>query len=930
MSLAPGTRLGHYELVGPLGSGGMGEVWRARDMSLDREVAIKVLPMAFAQDEERLARFEREAKLLASLNHANIAGIFGFHAQDGVRFLAMELVPGEDLAERLKQGPLPVSEALDVARQIAEALEAAHEQGIVHRDLKPANVKLTPDGKVKVLDFGLAKALETATSTASGRDAAMSPTITSLGTVAGVILGTAAYMSPEQARGKPVDKRADIWAFGCVLYEMLSGRRPFDGETVSDTLAAVLAKDADWSALPAATPAKVRHLIQRCLDKDAKHRVRDVGDARIELEETLADRTTSGRVRVAEEKAAPPPTPSTSRWILGAIGGALVGALAVWLGVGRTSPPPSGGVVRLDLDVPADIRATQFRVIPDGSGIVVFGAPRATAGQAPPPFRLYLRRFATGTMAVIPGTQGCTPNPPVISGDSREIAFGLPGTAGSQQFNLVRVPLDGSAPPFTIARANPRWTTGGYLNDGDMVAIEDGTSLVRIPASGRGPGPPIKIDLAGEPGRIRMADLALPGDNAILLHTVAYSEKGWYYRTGVLDLKTARISYLLDDGGFPAYDAATRQIVFSRGDTLLAVGFDAKTLKLTGSPVPITSGLRTEYGFQPAEFRMSNDGVLVHMPGGRTAEGRRLGVVDAAGNLTPLSDDGHAFQRVSAGSADGRRIVATITNGQGIDELWTGEIDRPGLQRIAAVAGADLITPLSMRDGRTVVFGQVGRNANDGIYVKVIDDATPPRRIASLPPDEIQTTIASVTPDGTGLVVVRGTRDRENDIFFLPIPPAGGVLSEFTPILSGPGDERGGRLSPDGRWIVYSSDDSGRPEVYIAAFHGSAPIGDARRVTTSGGFDPYWGADGRSLRFQDPGGRIMSVTVTTTPTLSTGPPVMVYDSRKLNVFQAEVLPDGRQLVQIRGQDETDEIQRLTVVLGFTQELAEKTKTVRSR
>src|SRR5882672_3613948 len=270
--IAAGASLLHYRLVEKLGEGGMGAVWRASDSTLGRDVAIKILPAEFASDPERLARFEREAKVLASLNHPNIAGIYGLHEAGGVRFLAMELVPGEDLAERLKAGRVPFSEAMEIAGQIAEALEAAHDQGIVHRDLKPANVRLTPDGKVKVLDFGLAKALESATTSSPGRDAAMSPTITSLGTVAGVILGTAAYMSPEQARGKPVDKRADVWAFGCLVFEMLSGARPFEGETISDTLAAVLAKDPDWSKLEPTTPRRVRELLQRCLEKEVKKR----------------------------------------------------------------------------------------------------------------------------------------------------------------------------------------------------------------------------------------------------------------------------------------------------------------------------------------------------------------------------------------------------------------------------------------------------------------------------------------------------------------------------------------------------------------------------------------------------------------------------------------------------------------------------------
>jgi hypothetical protein len=332
VSLAPGTRLGTYEVVAPLGAGGMGEVWRARDTKLDREVALKFLPASFAEDPERLVRFEREAKVLASLNHPNIAGIYGFHEHQGVRFLAMEMVPGEDLSRRLKKGTVPLSEAVDLARQIAEALGVAHEQGIVHRDLKPANIKLTPDGKAKVLDFGLAKALDVAATSGPGRDPAMSPTITSLGTVAGVILGTAAYMSPEQARGKTVDKRADIWAFGCVLYEMLTGKLAFHGETISDTMAAVLTREPDWSALPPSVPPRVRELIERCLRKDPKERLRDIGDARIELGDS--NRFPNGKTVAV---------PSSRRWMpliaLVAVIAALAGGTLIGRRAAHTEPP---------------------------------------------------------------------------------------------------------------------------------------------------------------------------------------------------------------------------------------------------------------------------------------------------------------------------------------------------------------------------------------------------------------------------------------------------------------------------------------------------------------------------------------------------------------------------------------------------------------
>ena len=929
MTLNPGRSLAQYRLLERIGEGGMGEVWRATDTTLGRDVAIKILPAEFAADAERLARFEREAKLLASLNHTSIAGIYGLHEHDGVRFLAMELVPGEDLAQRLKKGSIPFSEAADIAKQIAEALEAAHEQGIVHRDLKPANIRITVDGKVKVLDFGLAKALESAASGNSGRDAAMSPTITSLGTVAGVILGTAAYMSPEQARGKAVDKRADIWAFGCVLYEMLTGSRPFEGETISDTLASVLAREPDWNALPANTPAKVRELIQRCLEKDPKRRMRDIGDARIELEQALAERTASGRVRVAT--GAPEAVASSKappRWIFGLVllGGALLGFGIASVVARRTPAAANMGVVRLDLEFPSDVRFSQFAVSPDGSAIAAQGLPRVAPGEPDPPARVYLRRLDSGAMAVVPGTDGAQGF--ALSPDGKSVMTGVPATLGSSQRNLVQAPVDGRTPPFTLAPANPRWTTLGVLNSGGCVALEDGTTLLRIPDNGAGPSPGVKVDLAGEKGTITFSTIALPGDDAILLSAIAYGAKGWYYRIGVLDLKTAKVTFLFDDGGNPIYSPTTGHIVFTRGDTLLAVGFDPAARKLTGTPVPLTNGLQTQYGFQPAFFDLSKNGVLVYAPGGRTAEGRRLGLVDAAGNLTPVGDERHAYQRARANSADGRRFVMTITNGQGIDELWVGEFDRPGLRRILAIPDADIFMPIFSTDGRTVFFGRRGHNAEDGFYMKTLDDASPVRRIASLPTDDNQSFLWSAVPDGSGIVVGRVGPDQKGDLYFLPVPATGDTLSELKPIAAGPGNESNGRVSPDGRWIAYTSDESGRPEVYVAPFRGGAPVGDALRVTKSSGANPNWSADGRDLRYVNPSGQVMSLPIATSPALSVGAPTLVFDAKKLNVFVNDLLPDGRQLVIMRGEEEADEIHHLAVVLNFSQELAEKIKSVR--
>jgi serine/threonine-protein kinase len=877
--------------------------------------------LTVAEDGERLARFDREAKVLASLNHPNIAGIYGFHDHAGVRFLAMELVPGEDLAERLRRGPLPVAEALEVARQIAEALEAAHEQGVIHRDLKPANIRITQDGKVKVLDFGLAKALEKATGGGDGRDPGMSPTITSLGTVAGVILGTAAYMSPEQARGKPVDKRADIWAFGCVLFELLTGTRPFDGETISDTLAAVLARDADWSLLPAGKPEKVRDLLQRCLEKDPKRRLRDIGDARLELDEALAARTASGRVRVTAEPVVAPPVRRrvAGTVVVVALAAALLGAAVAWWAMAQRGVGPAGRVVRLDLQLPDEVRFNDFALSPDGRSLLILGSPRVAAGVPELPRRAYVRPLDRTTLTALGGLEDV--RNAGFSADGRSIVAAVPTTKGSPQTSLVRVPVDGSAPPLTLIAADPRWATGCVLHNGEFVVLQGGTELVRV-RSGEAL-PPVKVDLAGEKGALRFAAFALPGDKGVLLHAIAYSAKGWYYRVGVLDFETARITYLFDDGGFPVY-SPTGHILFTRGDTLLAVGFDPEARKLTGAPVPLTDGLRAEYSFTPTFFQLSDDGTLVYTPGGKTAESRRVGVLDTQGTVTPIGDEAHAYQGVRAGSADGKRFLATITNGQGIDELWLGEFDHPGLRRLLAIPGADVFTPILSRDGQRVAFGRKGRGAEDGIYVMSLDDAAPARRLARLPVEDSRTNLGSWMPDGSAILANRRGADQKCDIVFIPVLARGEGSEEPKALLSGLGDEENPAVSPDGRWLAYDSDESGRPEIYVAALGPGPTVRNPRRATSSGGVVPYWTPDGRQIRYRESAqGRVMTLPVTTAPTLSFGVPTVVSDPGKQGFYIADPLPDGRQLVLIRGEGETDEVQRLAVVLHFSQELKAK-------
>jgi len=445
MSLVPGRELSHYRLVEQIGEGGMGVVWRATDTTLGRDVAIKVLPEAFSTDPERMARFEREARMLASLNHPNIAAIYGVGSAGGVRFLAMELVTGDDLAARLTHGPVPVVEALELTRQVAEALEAAHEKGIIHRDLKPANVKVTPDGHVKVLDFGLAKAMEGEASAASASAMSYSPTITGPMTAANVILGTAAYMSPEQARGKAVDRRADIWAFGCLLFECLTGRRAFSGETVSDTLAKILERDPDLRALPGGTPPRVRDLFQRCLIKDPRLRLRDIGDARIALDEVLAARSPSGRLLVAETPgagAASRGLPLRPLAIGGVVGLAL--GLGMWSVLGLRSGGARGDPICLSLAMPSGIKVLNATLAPEGNTLVIRGYPRDAEGAEAAEPRLYTRRLDSYELKPLAGTDGA-----LGDGNARNgiLNFVVPVSRGATEKRWATVPLDGSSPP---------------------------------------------------------------------------------------------------------------------------------------------------------------------------------------------------------------------------------------------------------------------------------------------------------------------------------------------------------------------------------------------------------------------------------------------------------------------------------------------------
>ncbi len=544
MPLPPGTRLGPYEIVAPLGAGGMGEVYRARDTRLGRDVAVKVLPDHFAGDAERLARFQREAQILASLNHPNVAAIYGLEESQGVRALVLELVEGPTLAERLARGPLPVPEALDVCRQIASALEAAHESGVIHRDLKPANVKISPAGEVKVLDFGLAKGTPTA---ASGSDPHLShsPTLTEGATAAGVILGTAAYMSPEQARGKPVDRRTDIWSFGCVLYECLTGRRAFEGETISDMIARILEREPDWAALPAQTPTKARELLRHCLEKDAKKRLRDIGDARIELEEAVAaGKPPSGVVAAAQ------PTPARrarlSGLAIGLAGAALVAGVAIGLVLANARRSPSraarAGVTCLSVAMPSDVRVGRARLSPDGRNLVLLGRPRAAEGDEQARPRLYVRPLDRFEATPIAGTEGTTGF--LMSPDGRWLAFVAPLSRETTQRRFAKVLADGSAPPVTLTEWKDAWVPGAvWLRAGDiLIPTDQGKAFLRVPSSGGEPSGATKIDAGDFSGTFDFVE-ALPDDRGVLANATSYGAGGGDGRRGAAVITNAKAIY---------------------------------------------------------------------------------------------------------------------------------------------------------------------------------------------------------------------------------------------------------------------------------------------------------------------------------------------------------------------------------------------------
>ena len=814
MALTAGSKLGSYEVTAQIGAGGMGEVYQAHDTKLGRDVAIKVLPEAFAHDPERLSRFQREAKMLAALNHPNIATIYGLEQSGSTSYLVMELVSGETLAERVKrEGAVPIEEALAIARQIAEALEAAHEKNIIHRDLKPANVKVTPEGKVKVLDFGLAKAFEGDT---TAEDMSNSPTLSRAATMQGVILGTAAYMSPEQARGKAVDKRTDIWAFGCVVYELLSGKQAFQGEDVTDILAAVVRAEPDWTALPANISPSIRVLLQRCLRKDRRQRISDATDVRIEIEDAIAAPKDSGATQVG------PASMSKLLWALAAATTiiAVVALLSLWHAT-RPVEQALRPLVRLDVDLGPDVSlgspaGADEIISPDGTRLVYVSQGR-----------LFTRRLDQPNATELAGTQGALA--PFFSPDGQWVGFFTTG-------KLQKISAEGgSAITLCMAGGNARGGTWG--EDGNIVAALIGTGgLSLIPSAG---GTPTAVtDLQSGEGTHRWPQI-LPGGKAVLFTAAAGGGAFDAANIEVISLADHRRKTLVRGGTFGRYLPSGHLVYVNRG-TLFAVPFDVDRLEVHGTPAPVLDQVTYNAAQGSAQFDFSQTGTLIYRSGGGTGGGLlTVAWLDGAGKVQPLLAKPGNYGRPSM-SPDAQRLAMEVSGGSGTD-IWVYDWQRDTMTRLTFTGNVQ--APLWSPDGQYIAFRVVG----EGMSVIRSDGAGKPRQLAQSKNSQFPW---SFTPDGKRLAFHETDLKTASDLWTVPLESDSTGLRAGKPeiFLQTPAQELYPSFSPDGRWLAYTSDESGTAQIYVRAFPDK---GGKWQISNSGGAYPMLSRTGHELFFAD-------------------------------------------------------------------------------
>ena len=887
MTIEAGQQLLHYRLIEQIGEGGMGVVWKARDTTLDRDVAIKTLPPAVAGDADRLARFAREARLLATLNHPNIAGVYGLHEVEGLHFIAMEMIPGENLAERLARGPLTIDEAVDAARQIAEALEAAHEQGVIHRDLKPANVKLTPEGQIKVLDLGLAKAL---VGEASGdtTNLSLSPTMTTEGTVAGTLLGTAAYMSPEQAKARTVDRRADVWAFGCVFFEMLTGKKAFAGDGISETLASVLRDEVNWDALPAATPTAALRVLRRSLDRNVKMRLRDIGEARVALSPESLEAAAGG------DSANGPAVASAAsrtreRFILAiALAAVVAAAVAGWFAAHR-------GEMTVRPEVRAAIRPPHEQVFegygnylgnltlsPDGTRMTFASA---TGGGQP---ELHVRSLGSESSQPLAGTEGATF--PFWSPDGRNLAFFVDG-------KLKRLDLDGGAPMTICSAAAGRG--GSWNKDGVILfAPETQTGIFRVSASGGEPTPVTTLDNQRKGESTHRYPSFLPDGNRFLFvragHAAALEDDVNSLWVGSLDgTEPFELMHSVSNAAF-----AMGHLFYLRDQFLMARPFDAHELEFTAEPFAVGEGVVFQKNYWRGAFAVADHG-LVTFQGGLGMQ-RQLNWYDRDGNTLGQIGEPGQYGPIRL-SPDGRQLAATITDpGSGRGDIWIFDIARDVSSRLT-FADANDTQPVWSPDGKLVAFQSDREKDTGDVYIVRADGRGEPELLFE---SEGPTSPTDWSPDGKYLSIDRGVG--KNDLWIVPVDG-----SEPFTLISTPFDEGYSRFSPDGNWIAYVSNETGRYELYLTRF----PSGDGKWQLSADGGDWAigWKEDSSEIFFLDLEGALLSVRVELGDIVVADRPQHLFSTRSENTWASTL--DGQRFI-LGTPDDPDEGYPITLIVNW--------------
>ena len=881
-----GRTLAHYEVQDALGRGGMGEVFRARDTKLGRDVAIKVLPEAVAADPERRARFEREARTLAALNHPNVAQIYGLEEADDVRFLVMEYVEGLDLQKRLENdGPLDPDEATALAVQMAAGLEAAHDQGIVHRDLKPANVMVTSEGQVKVLDFGLARAFA---GESTEEDPSLSPTITAAMTQAGTVLGTAAYMSPEQARGKTVDRRADIWAFGVILTEMLTGRSLFAGETVSDTLAGVLKQPIDFDTLPKGTPAPLRYVLERCLDRNPSRRLRDIGEARL----VLSGEATSLSIPAAQGDSLDSSSVQTREivaWALAVIGLASAAVLLL-RGPDATTTLDGGKSIRATIELPAELQISSdsssgIAISPDGSTIVVSAENRAgVASEA-----LYRRPIDGVTFERIENTENA--EDPSFSPDGQHLTYVV------NSFKQFRIPLEGGA-PTDLGRSDAFGTS--WTDDDSLVYCQSYAGGIQIRSAEGGASRKVTTPEHDEGVLGHWHPELIPGTPWILY--TAYHSPGDSSKAVAVNRENGETRLVVEGARFARW-SDSGHVLFVRQNQLLALAVDRETMRPRGNAATILPDMYMDATDGFSQFAISRDGTFLYMPLDEASYRGQVVIIRHDGTVEPLSDDARAFLTPRI-APDGRSLA--VTSGARDRDIWLLDLTRRAWTRLTFDATSEF-GPVWSPDGAWIYYARESPAFN--VYrLRPFRSASPERILAS-PLDHMP---LEVFDDGSFLAI-KGTVSTSHDIVHVDLE------GTTTNVRAGAYLDTEGRLSPDGKWLAYTTNEGGRLDVYVQ----SHPSGDTRiPISINGGQEPCWAPDGQALYFREEDTLLRVELQVVDGRLSVGQPETLWTHPfEQNWYTAnyDVLPDDSGIIAIVPQTETGR-RRFTLITNFFAEL----------